>query len=91
MSNKNLIWLFFGIGIGVLAHMWWTQQERIRLALTNHDSRLIALESEREQRTIADQTPKDKIKWYAGILALASAAIKLIFMLVQFCGHHIKF
>ncbi len=91
MSNKNLFWRFFGIGVGVLVHIWWTQQQRICMALANHDSRLTALEYQNSQRAIENRTPKDKIKWYASVIALASAAIKLIFMLVQFCGHHIKF
>ena len=87
MSNKNLFWLFFGIGIGVLATIWWTQQQRVCMALANHDTRISALEYKNEQRAIADQTPKDKMKWYAGMLTLAGAALKLIFTL----GHHVKF
>ena len=87
MSNKNLFWLFFGIGIGVFATIWWMQQRTVALALANHDNRITALEYKTEQRAIADQTPKDKMKWYAGMLTLAGAALKLIFTL----GHHIKF
>jgi hypothetical protein len=88
MSNKNLFWLLFGIGIGVLVTVWWHQQQRVWNALANHDARIGALEFGSNQRAIADRPPKDRVKWYAGMLALAAAAIKLIFMLVQLCGHH---
>jgi hypothetical protein len=37
MNNKNIFWLFLGIGIGILAMMWWMQQRAIAMALANHD------------------------------------------------------
>ena len=75
-----------GLGIGVFATIWWMQQRTVALALANHDTRISALEYKYDQRAIADQTP-NKMKWYAGMLTLAGAALKLIFTL----GHHVKF
>ena len=87
MSNNKYFWLVCGIGIGVFATIWWMQQRTFALALASHDNRIATLEYKSEQRAIADQPPKDKFKWYAGMLTLAGAAAKLIFMLVQ----HFKF
>lgn len=91
MSNKSIFWLFVGIGIGVLLHIWWMQQARICAALTNFDNRLIALENENRQRMLPSVSRKDKVKlWFAGIIAFASV-IKFMVILVQLCGHHVRF
>jgi len=84
MSNKNLFWLIIGIVFGIFATIWWIERRQTALALANHDNRISALEYTNDQRVIADQTPTDKMKWYAGLLTVAGAALKLIFML----GHH---
>jgi hypothetical protein len=84
MSNKNLFWLIIGVVFGIFATIWWIERRQTALALANHDNRISALEYTNDQRAIAGQTPTDKMKWYAGVLTVAGAALKLIFML----GHH---
>lgn len=84
MSDKNLFWLIFGIVFGIFAAIWWMERRQTTLTLASHDNRISALEYENDRQAIADQVPKDRMKWYAGLLTVAGAALKLILML----GHH---
>lgn len=83
MSNRNIFWLCFGIGFGVLLHYLWTQQQRVCMALANHESRIASLEFECRQRLIQSSSAKDKVKQVAWVLTLGSVALKLVLFVLQ--------